>query len=143
MSRTHISKALRELVGEQARHRCGYCLTQETVIGARMEIDHLVPEALGGVSTVGNLWLACAQCNAHKADRVAAVDPHTERVVRLYDPRRQRWVEHFAWSERSDQILGVTATGRATIAALHLNAAPLVRARRIWVVAGWHPPRDL
>ena len=42
------------------------------------------------------------------------------------------------WTE----IIGLTATGRATIAALRLNNPEIVAARSLWVQAGWHPPRD-
>src|SRR3954470_3686606 len=43
----HVPKALRERVAEQARHRCGYCLTQERVIGAPMEIDNRPGDGAG------------------------------------------------------------------------------------------------
>jgi hypothetical protein len=41
------------------------------------------------------------------------------------------------------RILGRTSTGRATVAALHLDDDPdalIVRSYR--VLAGWHPPGD-
>jgi hypothetical protein len=44
--------------GAQARLRCGSCLAQEAVVGMPMELDHLIPEALGGRTVEGNLWLA-------------------------------------------------------------------------------------
>ena len=58
MSRAYIPTALREVVARSAHHRCGYCLTQEVVIGAAMEIEHIIPEALGGRTEEENLWLA-------------------------------------------------------------------------------------
>ncbi len=142
MSRTHIPKALREKVAAQARHRCGYCLMAEAIVGVSMEIDHLIPEALGGATEEKNLWLACSLCNDHKGDRIGALDPVTGEVVRLFNPRRQRWSEHFRWSTEGDQIEGLTPTGRATVIALHLNRPVLVRARQAWVKVGWHPPKD-
>jgi hypothetical protein len=39
MSRSYISKRLRTKVGAQARHRCGYCQTQEAVVGTPLELD--------------------------------------------------------------------------------------------------------
>ena len=142
MSRAYIPLRLRQRVAQQARFRCGYCLTQETVIGMPMELDHILPEALGGLSDEANLWLACPLCNAHKADRISASDPLTGATIRLFHPRQQRWHEHFAWSERADLIVGLSATGRATVLALQLNRIALVRARRLWAQAGWHPPYD-
>ncbi len=142
MSRTYVPKALRERVAAQARYRRGYCLTSEMVVGTPMEVDRLLPEADGGLTEEDNLWLACSLCNDHKSDRIAAFDPETESVVRLFDPRHQIWTEHFRWSPEADRILGLTPTGRATVLALHLNRASLVTACRLWAIVGWHPPED-
>src|SRR5260221_464572 len=124
VSRTFIPKELRQRVAEQAHHRCGYCLTAEAIVGAPMELDHLIPESLGGPTEEQNLWLACSLCNDCKADRVAGLDAESGEVVRLFDPRRQSWVEHFCWTAKGDRIVGLTPTGRATVAALNLNRSP-------------------
>ncbi len=142
MTRTYVPKWLRDRVAEAARHRCGYCLSAESVVGTRMEIDHIIPRSAGGLTEEANLWLACSLCNDHKSDRIAATDPLTGGLVRLFDPRRQVWSEHFRWAATAERIVGTTAIGRATVAALDLNRASLVVARRLWVKAGWHPPRD-
>jgi hypothetical protein len=143
MSRTHIPQEPRQRVTVQARHRCGYCLSAEAIVGTPMELDHLIPESLGGPTEEQNLWLACSLCNDHKADRIAALDPDSGAVVRLFDPRRQVWQEHFRWTGEGDRIVGLTPTGRATVTALNLNRPSLVRARRLWVSVGWHPPPDV
>jgi hypothetical protein len=74
--------------------------------------------------------------------RVEASDPLTGEIVPLFHPRQQQWGEHFAWSPEGDRILGLTPTGRATVAALHLNRDKLVEARQTWVAVGLHPPKD-
>src|SRR5271157_2919636 len=56
MSRSRIPKALRAKVAAQARYRCGYCLTAESIVGTSMELDHLIPEALGGLTGEDNSW---------------------------------------------------------------------------------------
>ncbi|HWO20213.1 MAG TPA: HNH endonuclease signature motif containing protein [Kofleriaceae bacterium] len=142
MSRSYVAKALREEIAKDARRRCGYCLTSARIIGAPMEIEHIIPESLGGPTVRENLWLACSMCNDHKGNRIAGPDPQTGEVVRLFDPRRQVWAEHFGWNTGGDMIIGKTATGRATVAAIRLNRAELVEARRGWIIAGWHPPKD-
>ena len=142
MSTVSVPKPLRARVTEQAHRRCGYCLTTELLIGAPMEIEHIIPTALGGQTEEGNLWLACSLCNEYKGVRVVAPDPLTDELVPLFNPRRQSWSEHFAWSEDFEQIVGRTAIGRATVVALRLNRPLLVRSRRIWAAAGLHPPRD-
>lgn len=107
-----------------------------------MEMDHVFPESLGGITVRENLWLACSLCNDCKANRIAAPDPDTGGIVRLFNPRRQVWTDHFRWTANGERIIGLTPTGRATVAALRLNRAELVVARRNWVIAGWHPPKD-
>jgi hypothetical protein len=142
MSRAHIPRELRQRIHLEARRRCGYCLTAEAIVGTPMELDHLLPESLGGATEEDNLWLACSLCNDCRGARIAALDPDSGEVVRLFDPRRQVWTEHFRWTAEGDRIVGLTPTGRATVAALNINRPSLVHARRLWVSVGWHPPSD-
>jgi HNH endonuclease len=141
MSDAYIPKALRERVAAQAHHRCGYRLTSEAIVGTPMEIDHLIPQSLGGLTEEDNLWLACSLCNDHKGDRIAALDLLTDEIVRLFDPRHQVWQEHFAWTADGHRINGLTPIGRASVVALSLNRPSLVKARQAWVAVGWHPPK--
>jgi hypothetical protein len=142
MSKKYVPARLRRQVAQDARRRCGYCLTAEQIIGRPMNIDHIVPEAKGGSTARDNLWLACRRCNEFKGSRTHADDPMTGTEVPLFDPRRQSWTVHFAWSEDGTEIVGLTAVGRATVAALRLNNEEVVGARWLWVQAGWHPPAD-
>src|SRR5258707_214808 len=130
MSSSHIPKALREAVSRAARYRCGYCLTSEAIAGTPMEMDHIIPESLGGLTEPDNLWLACSLCNDYKGDRIVALDTETDQIVRLFDPRHQHWTAHFAWTTEADRIVGLSAIGRATIVALNLKRPSLVRARQ-------------
>jgi hypothetical protein len=41
MTKAYISKALHERVAAQVRYRCGYCLTQERVVGTPIVLDPL------------------------------------------------------------------------------------------------------
>ena len=142
MTRTYVPRALRQRVMATARGRCGYCLTREAVTGTPLGFEHIIPQSRGGATSEANLWLSCAQCNMRKNDRLVAGDPTTGEDVPLFDPRRQVWSEHFAWAEAATLIVGLTATGRATVSALDLNRRLLVEARRMWVAAGWHPPAE-
>ena len=82
-----------------------------------MDIDHILPEALGGLTVAENLWLACSLCNDYKNDRIAALDPETTEIVLLFHPRQERWADHFAWTDDGATMVGLTATGRATMSA--------------------------
>lgn len=142
MSRAFSPKTVRERVAASARYRCGYCQTQQDVIGMPLHIEHIIPEAAGGSSEIENLWLACPLCNNYKGAQTHAPDPASGERVPLFNPRTHAWHEHFRWSDDNVEIIGLTPTGRATVAALKLNRPPLLRARRRWVKVGWHPPAD-
>lgn len=120
--------------------RCEYCGASERVTGVPLEVDHIIPLSRRGVTEQTNLCRACSQCNTYKADQTEGVDPVSANRVPLFDSRRQRWAEHFAWSEDGAQIVGLTSIGRATVATLRMNDPVSVRARRLWVSVGWHPP---
>jgi hypothetical protein len=104
-------------------------------------LEHIIPKALGGLDTEENLWLSCRLCNEAKGIQTEAIDPETETVVPLFNPRTDQWVEHFSWSEDGARVLGRTVRGRATVAALSLNSELRVRSRAIWVEVGYHPPQ--
>lgn len=142
MSDTYIPPATRKLVAERARHQCEYCQTQELIVGMPLEIEHILPETAGGSSDESNLCLACPGCNRHKSTRTNFVDEKTGNVVTFFHPREQEWQVHFAWEQDGLYLVGLTPTGRATIAALQMNNAFVVRSRRTWIMAGWHPPQN-
>ncbi len=129
-------------MAEAAGYQCGYCQTQEIVIGMPLVIDHIIPEAEGGTSEDQNLCLACHRCNEFKGSQTFADDPETGEQVQLFNPRTQVWSDHFAWAEEGVMIIGLTSVGRATVKALKLNNEYIVRSRRRWVSTGWHPPQD-
>jgi len=105
-------------------------------------VEHIVPLARGGGSSLDNLALACQGCNGHKSAKTAGLDPATAKVVPLFHPRRERWADHFVWSEDFSTVIGRTPTGRATVEELQLNREGLVNLRRLLYPAGEHPPPD-
>ncbi len=107
-----------------------------------MATDHIIPLSQGGSHDKTNLCQACYRCNAFKGTFTHAFDALTEQVVPLYHPKQQVWAEHFAWTSDGLQIVGLTAQGRATIAALRMNDPWVTQARQIWILAGIHPPLD-
>jgi hypothetical protein len=138
--KARVTRRLRERVARAAGYCCGYCRTPERIAGFRLTIEHIIPEARGGQTVEENLWLACHACNEYKGDRTHGADPDTGKRVRLWHPRRQKWLDHFCWSEDGTEIIGLTPRGRATVATLQLNRPELVAARSLWVQVGWWPP---
>jgi len=71
---------------------------------------------------------------------VAALDPATGKMTRLFHPRLDLWSEHFRWSEDSLDMLPVTSVARATVARLRLNRPALRNLRHALRSVGVHPP---
>jgi hypothetical protein len=105
-----------------------------------LQVDHLKPIAKGGSDAEDNLCLACELCNQYKWTKTDGLDPESGEIVALFNPRQQKWHDHFTWSEGGIEIIGLTTCGRATVIALRLNNSIAVTVRRNWVRAGWHPP---
>lgn len=139
MSRYYISEELKRQVTVVAKNCCGYCLVSQELIPIRLTIEHITPRSAGGSSEEDNLWLSCSTCNNYKGSQTKAVDPRSGRRVALFNPRHQRWLRHFRWSANGLQIIGKTATGRATVAALQLNNELAQTARQFWLEVGKHP----
>lgn len=118
---------------------CAYCHSPEKLLGIPLEADHITATSRGGKTVMGNLCLCCRTCNGHKGQITTARDPVTGWTGKLFHPRRQKWQEHFQWSADGTRILGLTATGRATIEALKMNNDLTVNLRSLWVLLELHP----
>lgn len=141
MNKARIPRALRQKLIAEANGRCAYCRSFTAITGARHVIDHIVPQAVGGLTDWDNLCVACHACNEFKGAQTEAADPLTGDPAPLFHPRQQQWTDHFIWSLDGSQIIGLTPTGRATVMALKLNHLDIVEARRRWARVGWHPPQ--
>ena len=136
----YIPVELRQLVNDRAAGRCEYCSLSQDGQEATFHIDHVVPVAVGGQTVVQNLALACVSCSLRKAARQTAPDPHTGKEVPLYNPRQDKWPEHFEWNEM--RLVSHTATGRATVEALAMNRAVILSIRQEETLLGRHPPSE-
>jgi hypothetical protein len=115
-----VPAALRSLVVARARSRCEYCrLHQQDEAFAAFHIEHIIARQHGGTTDDANLALSCHYCNAHKGPNLVSVDPHSEAIAPLFNPRTQAWSEHFI--TRAGRIEGLTPTGRATARLLAMN----------------------
>jgi len=123
----------------KAAGQCEYCHAPQILIGQAFHLDHIVPRSVGGQTTAENLCLACSHCNIAKGVRREAKDPRTGKLVRLFNPRTDRWDEHFRWSQDCKKLIGRTPIGRTTVIALDMNAKLLQQARSYWRVTGLIP----
>ncbi len=135
-----VNEALRAAVEERAAHRCEYCRLPTRGQVATFPVDHPIPQSGGGPTELGNLALACPSCNAHKWSHTTGTDPTTGKTVWLFNPRTDRWEDHFRWSEVDLTLLeGKTPCGRATIDRLQMNGANLQDIRRLLAALGLFP----
>lgn len=134
---------LRRFVAGRARERCEYCLTPARVGTQSFSVEHILPWSHHGPTDPANLALACQGCNGYKLDRTTSIDPQTGLEAPLFHPRRMNWGDHFVWAPDGVRLIGLSPTGRATVALLRLNRAGLVALRELLVAAGQHPPREL
>lgn len=132
-----IPAGLRRLVIQRAVHRCEYCKLSQEGQEATFHIDHVIPVAAGGETVAENLALACVSCSLRKAARQTAVDSQSGQEVALFHPRRDVWHEHFQWD--GVHLVGLTATGRATVEALKMNRVLILAIRREEEAVGRHP----
>lgn len=129
MSKTLIPSALRTEVIERAQGWCEYCHLPEEVGFAPYEIDHVIAEQHGGKTESDNLAYACMICNKRKGPNIASIAPDTGMIVPLYNPRKQKWEEHFQL-RHDGTIMGLTPEGRATASLLEFNSSERVQERR-------------
>ena len=147
---------VRLAVRGRARGVCEYCLLPT---GGQFQIDHIIPPGrwadyvsgrLRGVRPVpgragpdhlDNFAWCCPFCNQHKQQQVARTVGR--RTVRLFDPRHDRWHEHFVFAHHYLFIVGVTPVGQATEVALGFNDSRLegpLGARHDAAMVGRYPP---
>ena len=112
----------------------------QRMYGRLTTIDHVIALQHGGRTQLDNLAEACLRCNLAKGPNLAAIDPKTKKMVRLFHPRRDRWSRHFRW--HGPRLLGKTAIGRATIGLLQINHPHYVAVRRALIDEGVFPPTN-
>lgn len=100
-------------------------------------LDHIVARQHKGKTISGNLALCCGHCNWHKGPNLAGIDPRSNRMSRLFHPRRDNWKRHFAW--KGVILVGLTPVGRATIEVLAMNNKDQQSMRRTLLEEGVFP----
>jgi hypothetical protein len=109
----------RELIKRRAGFRCEYCRLSQRFSEFAHHIEHIVAKQHGGSDDPDNLALACHRCNLHKGPNLTGIDPRSAQVVTLFHPRRELWSDHFEFDR--EWVVGLTATGRATVQVLAIN----------------------
>jgi len=133
-----INSTTRSFVIARAAGRCEYCLLPQSAYEATFPIDHIIATQHRPDDSPENLALSCPKCNRKKGPNLVGIDPMTQALVRLYNPRTDLWSNHFRWN--GPQVIGLTSCGRATIAVLDLNQVDRARLREALIDEGVFPP---
>jgi hypothetical protein len=127
------------LVSARAEHRCEYCHAPEAIFNFPFEVEHVFPPGQAGSDTEENWALACRSCNLFKSDGLDGTDSETAATIALFHPRHEVWEENFAAVVEEGTVIGLTPTGRATVARLRMNSPTQVFARKQWTRLGLFP----
>jgi hypothetical protein len=123
-----MNPSLREQVVERAVGRCEYCRILAEYDDEVFCIDHVIAKKHHGPTLLENLAYCCYWCNTYKGDNLSGFDSITASVVRLFNPRLDDWLEHFAW--QGPTVIALTDIGRVTVDVLCMNAPIRIELRR-------------
>lgn len=140
MGRSYVPVPLRRLVAARAEGLCEYCLLHESDGYYSFEVEHVLAEKHGGVTSAENLAYACLACNRRKGTDVASVSPNTGALVRLFNPRTDRWTDHFVL--KGSRVEPLTEIGEITVRILGFNENERMEEREILVRARRYPPPE-
>jgi hypothetical protein len=125
----------------RAGDMCEYCrVPQRAYPTVTFPIDHIRARQHGGRTALSNLANSCLHCNSHKGPNIAGIDPVTQKLTKLFNPRRQKWKKHFRWD--GPTLVGQTSVGRTTIVVLAMNDPEAVVVREALIEEGAFPPAD-
>lgn len=137
MSR-YVSQAHRNVIASNAYFICEYCLIHQDDSYFSHQIDHIISLKHGGDSNLNNLAYSCITCNRNKGSDIGSILVNPEVFVRLYHPRRDRWIDHFQLN--NTWIEGLTDIGTATIQVLAFNHIDRVLERQLLKESGRYLP---
>jgi len=100
-----------EEVRRRAFGRCEYCHLPQSAFPRPFHIEHIVAKQHGGQSRFDNLALACWNCSLKKGPNLSGIDPMNSTVAALFNPRKDKWDEHFSASSRELMPPGVAIRG--------------------------------
>jgi hypothetical protein len=140
MERPYLSQALRRQVAARADNLCEYCLVHEQETAFGCAVDHVISLKHGGTSDIGNLAYACVFCNRFKGSDIGSIILETQEFTRFYNPRRDRWADHF---QLTDAVLSpLTSIGQVTARILGFNDSDRLLERQLLIAQQKYPHPD-
>ena len=117
----YIDTELRRFVAERAENFCEYCMIHESDTYFGCEIDHIISLKHGGNTNADNFAYSCSFCNRHKGSDVGSVIIGNNKFIRFYNPRKDKWTDHFKLD--GSIIRPLTNIGEVTCKILIFNSA--------------------
>lgn len=133
----YVVAELRRLVSQRAGDVCEYCLIGGEDSFFNHQIEHIISLKHGGESESDNLALACVFCNSNKGSDIASLAQNSQDLVRLYNPRTDRWSEHFQID--GSTIKPLSDIGEATVRILKMNSDERLLERKVLIDRGKYP----
>lgn len=124
----YISTTLKREVIERAGNCCEYCRLKQGDYPFSFHIEHIRAEKHGGKTESNNLCLSCPTCNVYKGSELTSIDPQTDDIAPLFNPRLQSWDEHFRLEGAF--INPLTTFGRVTVFLLRFNLPKRLKERQ-------------
>jgi len=87
---------IRDEVRKRVGGCCEYCRISDALVSTPFQLDHIIADKHGGPTSLENLSWSCLDCNSFKGPNIAGRDDN--QTVRLFDPRKDDWKEHFDWN---------------------------------------------
>jgi hypothetical protein len=137
MDRPYLSQDLRHQVAARASNLCEYCLIHENDTAFGCAVDHIISLKHGGTSEADNLAYACVFCNRFKGSDIGSIIWETREFTRFYNPRCDRWADHF---QLTDAVLTpLTNIGDATARILGFNDSERLLERQLLIAQKKYP----
>lgn len=137
---SHINNELRRQVVERASFICEYCLLHDNESHLGCEVDHIISLKHDGPTELENLAYACLRCNRHKGTDLGSINWQTRQLVRFFNPRSDRWSEHFQLND--PEIVPLTEIGEATVRILGFNSPKRLQERALLIKVGLYPSAE-
>ena len=134
---SYVPAHLRRLVTDRAKGLCEYCLIHEADTYFGCQVEHILSEKHGGGTDADNLAYACVLCNRYKGSDIGSVTQGSGIFTRFFNPRTDRWSEHFRLEEWT--VLPLTPIGEVTARILQLNDSDRCAERERLQAVGRYP----
>jgi hypothetical protein len=135
----YVPADIRRLVASRARFLCEYCLIHERDTFLGCEVDHIISEKHGGITSEDNLAYACVFCNRYKGSDIASLLP-TGDLRRFYNPRIDQWKQHFRL--QGTVIVPISEIGQVTEKILNLNVTERQLERELLISVARFPSAE-